>query len=253
MNGMESHGSEFWQPFVRFGIHNTFFTIERTTVINTWIVLILLFIILFPVRWLLKKRYSVARQLILGLVANFMGLTTQSLGRFIYGHFVFITSLFFFILTCNIISIIPWLNEEPTSNINTTLALGIISFMYTQINGIRTHGLLGYLKEYLEPAFVMAPIHVIGKLASIVSISCRLFGNIFGGSIIMQLYFGSIANSWITQLIGLAIGLNFLILFFFGLFEGFLQAFVFTMLSLTYLSLAVQHEETEKEAAGAHS
>lgn len=184
------------------------------------------------------------------LVDNFRVLTIQSLGRFMYGHFMFITALFIFILTCNIISIIPWLEHEPTSDINTTLSLGIISFFYTQINGIREHGFFGYLKEYIEPAFVMAPIHVIGKLASIVSISCRLFGNIFGGSIIMKLYFGSISQSVIMQIVGLAIGLNFLIIFFFGLFEGFLQAFVFTMLSLTYLSLAVAHEETE--VAGAH-
>ena len=164
------------------------------------------------------------------------------MGSLIFPHFAFVTSIFLFILFCNIISIVPWM-EEPTQNLNTTLALGITSFLYVQFNGLRAHGIKGYLKEYTEPFFIMAPLHVIGKLASIVSMSFRLFGNIFGGAIITGMYMNLIKRYVILEIVGLGMGLNFVILFFFGLFEGFLQAFVFTMLSLTYLSIAIAHEE----------
>jgi F-type H+-transporting ATPase subunit a len=86
----------------------------------------------------------------------------------------------------------------------------------------------------------MLPLNVIGKLSSIISISFRLFGNIFGGAIITKLYFGAIGGSIILELLGLLSGLNFLIVAFFTLFEGLLQAFVFAMLTLTYLALSTQ-------------
>jgi F-type H+-transporting ATPase subunit a len=80
-------------------------------------------------------------------------------------------------------------------------------------------------------------------LATIISISFRLFGNIFGGSIISEIWFGFLGKSIFFELGGILTGVNFLVLGFFGMFEAFLQAFVFTMLTLTYLSIGIQHEE----------
>ena len=75
-----------------------------------------------------------------------------------------------------------------------------------------------------------------------------LFGNIYGGAMIGSIYQHAIEGSVTFETAGLISGLNFVILAFFGLFEGFLQAFVFAMLSLTYLSIAIQKEEyTAKE------
>jgi F-type H+-transporting ATPase subunit a len=88
----------------------------------------------------------------------------------------------------------------------------------------------------------MLPLNVIGKLATVVSISFRLFGNIFGGSIISSIYFNAIQGRFLLELIGLISGINLIMVLFFGIFEGFLQAFVFSMLSLTYLSIALQGE-----------
>ena len=89
----------------------------------------------------------------------------------------------------------------------------------------------------------MLPLNLVGKLASIVSISFRLFGNIFGGSIISQIYFGSIKGSLLLETIGILSGVNIAITLFFTLFEGFLQAFVFAMLTLTYLSIGLQSDD----------
>lgn len=99
------------------------------------------------------------------------------------------------------------------------------------------------MKEFFHPFFVMFPLNLISHFSKIISISFRLFGNIFGGSIITQIYTSAISVSFFAELFGLFSGINFLVLSFFILFEGLIQAFVFTMLTLTYLAIAVQSEE----------
>lgn len=245
MNGTNLLEVKTWN-FSAFGLRHPFFSINAETVINTWIVIALIMLLLFPVRRLLQKKLGITRYLILQFIESFIDLCTQTLGSsFSFGHFAFITSLFLFIFVCNIIIVIPW-TSEPTQDLNTTLALGLISFFYIQFYAIKEHGILEYLKEFTHPIFIMFPLHVLGKIASVVSISFRLFGNIFGGSIISHIYLSAIEGSIIWETLGILSGTNFVILLFFGLFEGFLQAFVFTMLSLTYLSIALQNEPEEQ-------
>lgn len=246
MVDFELSSSEHWQPLKWLGLTNSFFTLgsfEIHVIIQTWIVLGLIFVFCLVAKWALQKKWPIARYLVLTFIKSFMSMCTQSMGNFIYKHYAFITSIFIFILFCNIVPVIPWM-EEPTRDLNTTLALSIISFLYVQYQGIKAHGILGYLKEYIDPLPPMAPLHVVGKLASIVSMAFRLFGNIFGGNVILTLWSGVLKSHVIVQILGLGLGLNFLIMFFFGIFEGFLQSFVFTMLSLTYLSIAVYKEPT---------
>jgi F-type H+-transporting ATPase subunit a len=154
--------------------------------------------------------------------------------------------LFFFILYCNLISLIPFL-EEPTADLNTTLALGIISFFYINIYSIKKHGLKHYIAEFFKPFFLMFPLHIIGKLASIISISFRLFGNLFGGAVITKIFMGTTGQAptaWYLYAIPLFGSFaSIVISIFFGIFEGFIQAFVFAMLSLTYLSTELASEE----------
>jgi F-type H+-transporting ATPase subunit a len=201
-----------------------------------------LLIIALPIRAILKNRTSPLRYIVISFIRSFANLVESSLGYFSFNHFVFVTSLFVFIFMCNVISIIPWV-EEPTKDINTTLACALISFIYIQYFAIATHGLKEYLKEFASPFFAMIPLHLIGKLATIVSLSFRLFGNIFGGAAISHIFSNVTRGVIISEL--LAIPINIIIVLFFILFEGFLQAFVFTMLTVTYLGLAVQpsHEE----------
>jgi F-type H+-transporting ATPase subunit a len=247
VNKIEVAVEQAWHPFAWLGLTHPFFTIghdEIHVIMQTWIILLILFFLCLPVRWILKNRLGVPRYLILSGINTLIDLCKQAMGKLIFQHFAFVASIFIFILISNIIAIIPWM-EEPTQNINTTLALSLTSFFYVQYHGIKAHGLRGYLKEYTEPFFVMAPLHIVSKLASIVSMAFRLFGNIFGGAIILSMYSSLIQRSIILEIIGLMTGLNFIILGFFSLFEGFLQAFVFTMLSLTYLSIAISHEEQE--------
>lgn len=235
------HASE-WNPLSYIGINNSLFALNENTILNTWIVLAVLALLIFIARIALLRKSSVGRYIVINYVRSFIDLCSQSFGFFSFNHTAFIIAIFTFILLCNIISIIPWV-EEPTIDLNTTLALGIIAFTYIQANAIRAHGFWGYLKEYFTPFFFMFPMHVIGKLSTIVSISFRLFGNIFGGATIVTIYSAVIQSSWIAELFTLLSGLNIIIVGFFIIFEGFLQAFVFAMLTLTYLSIALAHDE----------
>ncbi len=227
-----------------FGIDNPLFYINKLIIVNTWLVLIILLVLVLVMRYYLTKKESMIRSIALSIVTAFSDLTTETLGAFYYKHTVFVASIFIFILLCNCIAILPW-TDEPTRDLNTALALGVIAFLYKEVYAIKTHGILGYLKEFTHPFVIMLPLNVIGHLSKVISLSFRLFGNIFGGAIITTIYKGVISLSFLTQIIGLISGMNLIVLLFFGVFEGIIQAFVFSMLSLTYLSIAIQTEEED--------
>src|SRR5579872_6617999 len=233
MNSAELIDTHQWSLSPLFGWESPLLHINSEIVIHTWIIIGLLSLALALANFLVHNT-KLGRFIVLYCVSFFIDLTKQSLGYFSFAHCVFAASLFIFIALCNTASIIPWL-DEPTRDINTALALGIISFCYVQAFIIKTHGIKSYIKDLFKPFFIMLPLNVIGKLSSVVSISFRLFGNIFGGSIITKLYLMAIKGSLVLELLGIFSGLNFLIVIFFTLFEGLLQAFVFSMLTLTYL------------------
>lgn len=234
---------EFWSPLKDYGFKHSFFNLTLSTLTATWAVLFVILLLIVFGRLFFKNKQSRVRYLLITATENFMELTTQTLGFFNFHHFSFMFALLIFILICNIISLIPHL-EEPTTDLSTTLALGTLSFLYVNYYAIKAQGIKEYSKEFFEPFFIMFPLNVVGKLASIISISFRLFGNLLGGSVISNIYMAFISSHWIPTAINF-LGFNLLIAFFFVLFGGAIQALVFTMLSLTYLSLGIQGEHSE--------
>ncbi len=232
----------YWHPLAPFGLTVNLWRLNSDIIINTWFVLALIIILIIIARMALRTKNNITSYLVISFVRMFKDLLEQSLGYFNYNHFCFVTSLFTFIVLCNLISLFPFL-EEPTKSLNTTLALGICSFIYVQASSISANGILGYLKEFTEPFFFMLPLHVVGLLATIISVSFRLFGNILGGAIISTLYLKTIGGNPLFEIAGIISGFNITITLFFVVFEGLIQAFVFSMLSLTYLSLALAHKD----------
>ncbi|MEA2040433.1 MAG: F0F1 ATP synthase subunit A [Thermodesulfobacteriota bacterium] len=164
------------------------------------------------------------------LVKAFYDLTRDALDEeMVKKYFPVICSLFMFVLLCNWIGAIPKLGE-PTKDLNTPLSLGIMGFFIAHYSGIKTKGFKKYAAGYCEPIFFMAPLNIIGELAKVISISFRLYGNIVGGAIIIV-----VVSHLIYGLI-----LPPVLVFFFGIFVGGIQAFVFTMLTLVYISLQVK-------------
>lgn len=224
------------------GVHSALLEFNPTTIINTWVALLILLVLVLLGRCALKKPDSLVYHMVISFVEGFMRFSEQTLSFFAYNYFLIAFSFFIFILLCNCIAIIPW-TTEPTKDLNTTLAFGLIIFFYKDWQAIKVHGLKNFLKEFIHPSFVMLPINIIGHCSKVISISFRLFGNIFGGSVIMDLYRASIESSVITQILGILLGANFVVTIFFGIFEGLVQAAVFAMLSLTYIALELQKDD----------
>ncbi len=235
-----------WQPLVQYGWTHKFWTLNTDTIIGSLVVTILLILLSLYAHYTLKQKQSILKFVILQYVQSFKELLNQTLQSSPVGHLAFIGSLFTFIFCCNVISLIPFI-EEPTKDLNTTLALGLISFFYVQINSIYHKVIKEYSHDFIQPFFLMFPLHVIGKLTSIMSLSFRLFGNIFGGYVISTLWFQLVSSSIYMQIAGLTLGLNLLLQSVFCIFDGTIQAFVFSMLTLTYLSMEIAPQEDEAE------
>ncbi len=211
---------------------------------NTFFAVLVLAILFFFATRKLKKIPEGKGQTLLEL---FVGGITDFFGGILGDHgkkyVPFVGSFFIFILSLNYLGLIPGF-QAPTADLNTTIALGITAVLGVQIIAIKENGIVGYLKHLIgNPpwlGFLMFPIEVIGQLSRAGSLAIRLFGNIFGEeSVIIQL----------TGLGIIAIGSFFLPIptqvpmLFFGLFGGFLQAFVFTLLTSIYIVLFIEHDE----------
>ena len=179
-------------------------------------------------------------------IEAFGGLLDQMIGRQGRQFLPFIGTTGLFILTSNLLGNIPGF-QPPTANWNTTVALAVTVFLYYNYCGIRKHGLLNYLKHFCGPVrswyalplmILMFVIEFIGHLARPVSLSIRLFGNIFGEESVIVIL---LSLAWLVMpyFIWLIIMLPL------SLFTSVVQTFVFIMLSMVYIAGAVEegHEE----------
>lgn len=144
----------------------------------------------------------------------------------------YLTALLLFILLCNLIGLIPGL-ESPTANVCVPLGFALVTFVYYQYHGVRVNG-AGYIKQFLGPVWwispLLFPIEIISHLARILSLTVRLYANMFAGDLLTLAFF---------SLVPIGIPLVFL-----GLHFGVavVQAYVFMLLAAIYLSLAVAHD-----------
>ena len=227
---MEHHILVFLNTLLsEFGFED--FAHKYSHVIHTWFVmLILICSSLIFVRGvkLLPEKGQLFFEILIEKLENFMVDITGPEGKF---FFPFIATLFIFILTANLLGLIPGF-ESPTANINTTLAMAICIFVYTHVIGIRFHG-IKYIKHFLGPVWwlipLYMPIEIMSHFARILSLSVRLFGNIFGKEMILSILF-MIAGLYLAPLP----------IMFLGLLVSFIQALIFTVLSILYFAGAME-------------
>jgi len=162
-------------------------------------------------------------------IEEFMIGVTGEHGRFL---FPLIASLGFFILCSNYLGMIPGF-FAPTANINTTAACALIVVIFTHIIGVKFHG-VKYIKHFMGPVWwltpLIMPIELIGHGARVLSLSIRLFGNVFGEELVLAILF-FLAGMFLAPLP----------MMFLGLFTGFIQAFIFCLLSMMYFAGAMEH------------
>jgi F-type H+-transporting ATPase subunit a len=144
----------------------------------------------------------------------------------------YLTALFLFILLSNLIGLVPGL-ESPTANVVVPLGFALCTFIYYHFHGIRANG-FGYIKQFLGPvwqiSWLMLPIEILSHLARVLSLTVRLYANMFAGDLVTLAFFSLVPIGVPLVFLGLHLGV------------AVIQAYVFFLLAAIYLSLAVAHD-----------
>lgn len=207
----------------------------NATIFNTWIVMALLtgLSVLVtrnlqpdapPNRW--RMTFEVIVQ---GIQHQIQEITRRPPGSLIY----FVSTLFLFIATCNLLEVVPGFNA-PTASLSTTTALALSVLIAVPMFGISNRGLRGYLNTYLEPSPIMLPFNIIGEISHGLSLAIRLYGNIMSGAVIAVILL-SVAPFFFPVLMDLL-----------GLLTGLIQAYIFAILATVYISAAIAETEDPK-------
>jgi F-type H+-transporting ATPase subunit a len=212
------------------------------TVTVTWFIMAVLIIFSILVTRNLKKVPGPVQSIVETVVEAVNNLTAQTMGDDKMGFAPYMGTLLIFLAIANLIGLLGM--RPPTADVNTTMSLAIITFVLIHINGARSKGIGGYLKSFTEPLPPLLPLNIIGELANPISLGFRLFGNIVGGLVIMSLVYGGLA-SLSTALLGpsappiLSAGVPAVLHVYFDMFAGVLQSFIFTMLTMVYIAMAM--------------
>jgi F-type H+-transporting ATPase subunit a len=198
---------------------------------------ILVFSFLLILFLLLRSRLSVdspgALQHVFEGVEGFVsGQSEEIIGHHSEGYTAFLASLTFFILFCNLIGVIPGF-ESPTAVAVVPLGCALCAFIYYQTQGFK-HAGVGYLKHFLGPmpalAPLMFPIEIISHLARVLSLTIRLFANMFAGDLVTLVFVSLVPIGVPILFLGLHIGVSLL------------QTYIFILLTTVYLQGAVSEE-----------
>ncbi|MGY3776188.1 F0F1 ATP synthase subunit A [Helcococcus sueciensis] len=165
------------------------------------------------------------------------GLVSQTMGKGNQGFVPYIGSLALFLAFSNLLGLVGLL--PPTSNYNVTLGLALITVTLTHVNNIRFNGVKNYVKGYFEPVAFLSPINLLGELATPISLSFRLFGNIISGVIITTLLYSAVNSISVY----VAPFLTPIFHAYFDVFAGLIQTFVFMMLTMINISQAIGDRE----------
>ena len=208
------------QLHTHLGVHVTY----------TWFVMLVLFALAFLATRSLKTIPSGMQNFMEVVVTGVENLIDETMGHKGRTYFPLIATFALFILVSNLVALIPGF-YPPTANLNTNAALALTVFAMTHIIGFKEHG-IGYLKHFMGPILVLAPlmfiIEIIGHLARPLSLSLRLFGNMYGHEIVLMIFFA---------LVPFLLPIPMMLM---GVLVALIQTFVFTLLAMIYIAGALE-------------
>lgn len=215
-------------------------------VFSAWIVMAVLVLTSILVTRNLKLVPRGFQNVVELVIETWMGMIHQTAGAKGRRFAPVVMTAFIFILAANWIGTTPLFGnvpgfKSPNSNLSITAAMAIVVFLLVQYFAVRTLGLGGYLKEFLIPN----PLHILTELSRPLSLSLRLFGNIYAGGVLVHTMLATVPGGFLITFVFLGL----------ELFVGVVQALIFTMLTLVFLSIANtshghgdSHEEGHAEA-----
>ncbi|MBR5870456.1 MAG: F0F1 ATP synthase subunit A [Clostridia bacterium] len=228
-------------------------TITQTT-LTSWIAMILIMII----AWILSRNLSVdkpsGKQIILEKVVGMLyDLVESTTGKHNLHFAPYIGALFLSSIFGTLLGMTNIL-RSATADLSTTAAWAIATTLLTWYGGIRNNGFFGWLKGFSEPVAVMTPMNIVSELANPISMSFRHFGNIAGGAVLTSLIYSALAalSAFLLQWIPVKLlntipifqlGIPAFLSIYFDLFSGFVQALVFSMLTMVYVGGAFPPKE----------
>ena len=212
-----------------FTIHigNFNIPIAESTVI-TWVIMVILLVLcIFLTRGLkvknVSKRQLVAESIVGWLEKCVIGMTGEEGKAFV----PYLCSVLLYIGFANLIGLCGV--KPPTKDLNVTAALAVMSIVLVQYAGIHKKGFKGWLKSFTQPMAIVTPINILELFIKPLSLCMRLFGNVLGAFVIMEL---------LKSLIPVVLPVPFS--FYFDIFDGLIQAYVFVFLTSLYIKEAVE-------------
>ena len=208
----------------------------NSTVVNTWIIMVLLTGVSMMVTRNLRpdvppNRWRTMLEVIVqGIESQIEEISRRESHSLLY----FVGTLFLFIFTSNLLTVVPGFSP-PTASLSTTAALALSVLVAVPIFGISSRGFGGYLKTYLEPSALMLPFNILKEFSSGISLAIRLYGNIMSGAVI-----GAI-------LLGVAPFFFPVVMEMLGLLTGLIQAYIFAILATVYISSATAETNNSNE------
>lgn len=207
------------------------------TVIITWLIMALLVIGSIILTRNFEKIPRGKQNAIEAIVGTINNLVIDTMGEENKKFAPYMGTLLLFILFGNLIGLVGL--RPATADLNTTLALAMLTFVITHYVSIKGNGIGGYIKGYFEPFAFILPMNIFGNLAQPISLSFRLFGNIAGGLIVMTLVYNALAAFsaalGMTTIPILQAIVPVALHLYFDLFSGALQSFIFVMLTMVFI------------------
>ncbi len=192
----------------------------------TWLVMAILISVAFLASRSISMVPSGAQNFMEAIVGGIDNMIEETMGKEGRAYFPLIATIALFILVCNLIGLVPGL-YPPTADLNTNAAMALTVFVLTHVVGFRKHG-IGYLKHFMGPILWLAPlmfvIEIIGHIARPLSLTLRLFGNMYGHEIVLMIFFA---------LVPLFLPIPMMLM---GVLIAFIQSFVFMLLAMIYIA-----------------
>lgn len=196
----------------------------------TWLVMAILIVVAFAASRAIQMVPGGVQNLMEAVLSGLDNLLGETMGKEGRAYFPLIATFALFILVSNLIALIPGF-MPPTANVNTNAALALTVFVMTHAVGFKKHG-AAYLKHFMGPILWLAPlifiIEIIGHIARPLSLTLRLFGNMWGHEIVLMIFIG---------LVPLFVPVPMMLM---GVLVAFIQTFVFTLLAMIYIAGALE-------------
>ena len=222
-------------------------------VIYLWVSAAVVFLLFFIASRRLRKSPGSLQTFAEILIGFGTGHLTGQIGEKGKKYYYLILTIFVYILTTNLIGLIPKPVQikpyTPTANINVTFGMAVVVFLMTQYLGVKNHGVRGYLRSWLLPPGVpkalamplngiFFTVHAVGELFRPLSLSVRLFGNTLAGHLVILVMLGLILE-FASAIVIVPAALFIVIMTAFEIFVAFIQAYIFSLLSVIYIEGAI--------------